>query len=130
MQGSRTQILADSPTLTPIMSAARRERIEDLAQRADLQARSWFEFDQLELRSKTTCEAGDLSAAAGLRSPTPIPRGQEDRPVAVLVARGALCPGARRVRGVIVVSGPVCVDDDPSCSCQPTEVLPGAVLAP
>ncbi len=129
VQGVRTLDMADSATLTPIMNEERRARVTDLAERAEKQAKSWFEFDRLEERSKVKCD-GPMRPAAGLRSPTPIPDGQEGRPVAIWVLEGALCPGARRVRGVAVVSGPVCVDVDPACSCEPVEVLPGAALAP
>ncbi|MEN0064960.1 MAG: hypothetical protein AAGA48_22635 [Myxococcota bacterium] len=129
VQGERTQRMASSPTLAPIMNDERKARVDDLAKRAEQQAQSWFEFDRLEERSKVQCEDG-VKPARGLPSPTPIPRGDEGRPVAIWVLQGSLCPGPRRVRGVAVVSGPVCVDTDPGCGCEPAEVLPGAVLAP
>jgi len=128
-QGDRTQRMAGSATLAPIMTAERIAQVEDLAARAIQQARAWYEFDRLEARSKVRCDEG-LQAAPGLRSPNPVPAGQEGRPRAIWVLQGALCPGGRRARGVAVVSGDVCVDIDPACSCEPASVLPGAVLAP
>ncbi|MEO0605467.1 MAG: hypothetical protein AAF211_28810, partial [Myxococcota bacterium] len=129
VQGTRTRAMADATTLVPIVSDERKATIDDLATRADQQARAWYEFDRLEERSKTQCE-GALRPAEGLPAPTPVPRGQEGRPVAIWVLQGSLCPGAISAKGVAVVTGPVCVDVDPTCSCDPVAVLPGAALAP
>jgi len=128
-QGDRTRRMAESSTLAPIMTPQRRARVGDLAGRAELQARAWLEYDRLADKSRESCEGG-IQAAEGLPSPTPVPKDEEGRPVAIWVLQGALCPGGLRADGVAVVRGKVCVDIDPACSCDPVEVLPGAVLSP
>lgn len=129
VQADRTVMIAASPTLTPLVDEARTAQIETLRARAERQAVAWLEFDQLQRRSKVRCE-GPLQPALGLSDPTPRALGEEGAPIAIWVLQGTLCPGARDRTGVAVVRGPVCVDLDPACACEPIEVQPGAVLAP
>ncbi len=128
VQADRTQLIAGAHTLLPIMDDARRAEIDTLARRAGVQARSWLEFDALLAKEKLECEA-PLKPAVGLASPTPRAVGEDNVPVAIWVLAGTLCPQQQEA-GVAVVDGPVCVDLDPACSCEPVAVLPGAVLSP
>ena len=128
-QAQRTETIARSPTLEPLMNESRLSSIAHFTDRAEQQAKAWLEFDRLQSRSRVVCE-GSMRPMPGLPDPTPRAIGEEGAPVAVWVLSGRLCPGARDIRGVAVVRGGVCMDLDPACSCEPGPVLPGAVLTP
>lgn len=129
VQADRTTMIAQSPTLAPLMDTQRMARIDELQARAERQAVSWLEFDALQNRSRIKCTQ-TLQPALGLPDPTPRAIGEEDVPVAVWVLTGTLCPGADDRTGIAVIRGPICLDLDPACACKPENVLPGAVLAP
>lgn len=129
VQADRTQRIAQSPTLTPIVDTSRRRDIDALAHRAEQQALAWIEFDRIESMADETCTT-PLQPAIGLEHPTPRAITELDQSVAIWVLSGTLCPGPKPQHGVAVVEGPVCVDLDPACSCTPAAVLPGAVLTP
>ena len=128
-QAQRTDMIAKARTVEPLMTEARLGQIQALASRAENQARAWLEYDRLTDRSRVKCSE-DLRPGPGLAPPNPVAKGEEDAPVAVWVLSGRLCPGARDRQGVAVVRGPVCMDLDPACSCEPQPVMPGAVLTP
>lgn len=129
VQAERTALIASAQTLGPLVDADRQAQIETFGGRAERTAVSWLEFDRLESRTRAACTDA-IQPGPGLPDPTPRAVGEEDVPVAVWVLSGRLCPGAREVRGVTVVRGPVCVDLDPACSCDPVPAQSGAVLAP
>ena len=124
-----TRVMA-SQTVAELLPGPLGAKGAALQGRAELQVRrqreaaSW-QWHYLEQRRGIERCGQHVGEAPGF--PSPVPGRAADAPVAIW-AEGRLCPSEDLARGVVIVSGRVCVDMQ--CDCRPAVVLPGAALAP
>jgi len=133
----RLQRIAVAPTITPLLDAPIRDRLEALDAALQVEVSRWQIAGGWHARYVEPwyrrCRVASLTAVDGLAPIAPQTADEVEKPIAVLTtAPGVLCPEKRAVEAesVILLSSPaVCLAQDDSCACAPVVRWPGAVLA-
>jgi hypothetical protein len=124
-QGDRVAAIAASPTVLSLATGPVKTRTSAATTRLAAHERSYAELDAWQVRFVLPlvrrCRP-TLASDAGLGEVS------SGRVAVVALAPGRICPGGDAANGFALVQGPVCMSLT-SCTCTPTLVAPGAVLA-
>ncbi len=136
-QSERTRQIRNAPTTAPLVDSLWALRLDTLFSDAENQRASFLEASTWEVAFvRPTLGACPIVPAAldqGFGGEPLAAKGDRVVPVAVLATGdGWVCPQKARADDaiVLVTGGEACWSPDPACSCEPTPVLPGAVLGP
>lgn len=136
-QETRTRQIRNAPTTAPLVDATWATRLDALFADADKQSASFLESSAWEVAFvRPTLSACPIVPAAldqGYGGEPLAAKGDSVPPVAILATGdGWICPQKSRADDavVFVTGGEACWSPDPACSCEPTPILPGAVLGP